>query len=215
MQYALIPPPVHYWKPSFASIKNMRKDLTQEQVRYYLDYCPVTGVFRWKNPTANMLKPGDKAGSISNGYIVIRINGHNYPAHRLAWLYQTGQWPKDLIDHIDGNPSNNVWSNLRPCNNRQNQANQKRTNLRGTCYHKDAKKFMAQIQVNGKKQHLGYYPTREQAFMARLAREQELGLDYSEFEAEGLQNLSKFPSDGQQSQSIPDSPQLTIPFHES
>ncbi|NKC47607.1 HNH endonuclease [Ochrobactrum anthropi ATCC 49188] len=35
-----------------------------------------------------------------------------YGMHRVIWLYMTGKWPL-LVDHINGNPSDNRWKNLR------------------------------------------------------------------------------------------------------
>ena len=57
--------------------------------------------------------------------MIIGINGKIYRAHRLAWLYMTGKWPKEEIDHKDTNSLNDKIENLRICNDFQNKANRK------------------------------------------------------------------------------------------
>ncbi|MFW4291481.1 HNH endonuclease [Salmonella enterica subsp. enterica serovar Paratyphi C] len=46
------------------------------------------------------------------GYIRIYINKKWYLAHRLAWLYVTGKWPINVIDHINRNKADNRFINL-------------------------------------------------------------------------------------------------------
>lgn len=80
-------------------------ELTAEVLRSKLDYSPETGVFTWR-VRAGKAWPGRVAGSPDSwGHTQIRINTRKYAAHRLAWLYMTGNWPADMLDHIDGNPA--------------------------------------------------------------------------------------------------------------
>jgi hypothetical protein len=92
---------------------------------------------------------------------------------RLAWFYTTGAWPKDQIDHIDGNKSNNRFANLReatPSQNTQNQRRAMRTNKLGILGVILARgKFRAQIWFDGKNKFLGYFATAEAAHAAYLA----------------------------------------------
>src|SRR5579859_3355628 len=89
-----------------------------------LSYDPATGEFRWLETSNGEVKPGPVAGkSLKKGYRVITISGRAFYAHRLAWLYVTGKWPVALVDHRDGNPANNAWSNLRAATSAQNNAN--------------------------------------------------------------------------------------------
>lgn len=85
-------------------------------------YDPQTGAVSNRR-TGRQLKPGWKHG----GYLKygFRRNGHyvNISAHRLAWLLHYGQWPADVIDHIDGNPANNCITNLRCCSPKENKQN--------------------------------------------------------------------------------------------
>jgi hypothetical protein len=102
------------------------------------------------------------AGTILNGYVVIWVEGARYRAHRLAFLYQTGEWPKNLVDHIDGDPSNNRWANLREATSKENGQNKavgvnNRSGYLGVGWHKTNRKWQASIKVSGRLKHLGYF----------------------------------------------------------
>lgn len=78
----------------------MRNTLTAERLREVVSYNQDTGVFiRLVNSKKGKAKAGDIAGHIeATGYRAIWILGNKYLAHRLAWLYITGEWPKDQVD---------------------------------------------------------------------------------------------------------------------
>lgn len=100
-------------------------DILAIRIRELFDYEQDTGNFVRKFQ-ANCAdgKPGSIAGSLKkDGRIWIRIDGIKYTAHRLAWLYMTGSWPTDMIDHKDLNRENNAWSNLREATNSTNKMN--------------------------------------------------------------------------------------------
>lgn len=109
---------------------------------------------------------------------LIRINRRLYMAHRLAWLYVTGTWPINHVDHINGNRSDNRFANLRAATSRENARNSRmRANnacgYKGVHYKKQLNKFVAQIHVDGRVYHLGVFGTAEEAHAAycKAARE--------------------------------------------
>ena len=57
------------------------------------------------------------------GYITLKINGRGYFAHRLAWLYIYGEWPSEIIDHINRERDDNRICNLRDVSSSQNNLN--------------------------------------------------------------------------------------------
>lgn len=141
----------------------MKPPLTAEYLRSILDYDPLSGIFVWRIRTSNRVKVGDIAGSVGNhGYIVIRIDGQNRLAHRLAWLYMLGTFPPDGIDHKDCDRQNNSWENLRHATGSQNQGNickraDNTSGYRGVSWHKKSGKWQACVKVSGKNYHLGFY----------------------------------------------------------
>lgn len=81
--------------------------MNQEILKLHLDYNQNTGVFIRRISLCNRVKIGDVAGNTNlQGYVAIRVLGKLYKAHRLAWLYVYGEFPRD-IDHINGVKSDN------------------------------------------------------------------------------------------------------------
>ena len=143
--------------------------ITPERLRELIHYDPETGTFRWAMMRKGC-RVGDIVGSIdSHGYRVIRLNWKIYNAHRLAWLYMTGVWPRNQIDHKDLNKSNNKWNNLREATYSQNQANRRPySGLKGVSFFKRDRKWKAQIKVRGNAMHIGYYDCPAAAHFAYL-----------------------------------------------
>ena len=154
-----------------------RPELTAEYLRSILHYDPATGIFTWRVSTSNRVRAGDVAGCQNgSGYLLIKVQSRLYPAHRLAWLYVYGVWPKDQIDHINRNRSDNRRANLREVTNKQNGQNaSKRSDNTsghpGVSWHKRDFKWVAQIMHNQKLIHLGYFSILEEALSARKAAE--------------------------------------------
>ena len=144
--------------------------LTAAELRAAFSYNPKTGVFV-------RLSTGRNAGHAKdNGYLHFDVNGRKYGAHRLAWLYVTGEWPVGDVDHIDGVRDNNRFSNLRDVSrtvNLQNlraaKSHNKSTGLLGAYFHKQTGRYTSRIRVNGKDRHLGMFSTAQEAHAAYLA----------------------------------------------
>src|SRR5262249_32141337 len=96
--------------------------ITQERLKEVLFYSPKTGTFIWRVTLNPRGKAGSVAGCKDGAYWAIRIDRTLYDAHRLAWLYMTGEWPEG-IDHRDKDGINNRWKNLREADQSQNGAN--------------------------------------------------------------------------------------------
>lgn len=151
--------------------------ITAEELRLFLDYDPLTGDFVWIKSTGKRNFKGFIAGRTdARGYRGINIKGRKYAAHRLAWLWMTGEWPSAQIDHIDRNPGNNRFSNLRDVSGSTNCRNRKpvefahKGKTKGITYHKKRKKWQATICLPGSRNlYLGLFSTPEEASAAYQA----------------------------------------------
>jgi hypothetical protein len=94
-------------------------------VSEYLKYDPTTGVISWTKPPRKGVGTKKPAGTQSNGYIQISIKGHRLLAHRVAWFLYYREWPKSIIDHINGLKNDNRIENLRMSDKRNNAWNMK------------------------------------------------------------------------------------------
>jgi hypothetical protein len=144
---------------------------TYERVRDLLDYEPATGLFRWR-----LTRPG-KGGRILAGtvaghrgprsYIEIRIDGYLVDAHRLAWLWMTGTWPREEIDHRNSDRGDTRWANLRPATHGQNGAfkgpnKNNRLGVKGVRIDNRGK-IEARIWKTNKTVSLGYFSSIDEA----------------------------------------------------
>jgi len=137
--------------------------ITQKYLKSILNYNKYTGEFTWIVDFCKKIQQGTLAGSINgNGYAQIGINRKIYRVHRLAFLYMTGSFPTDEIDHINNIRSDNRWKNIRSCDASQNRKNTKpqknrSSKYKGVYWNKSRKKWCGQIMVCKKHIHIGYF----------------------------------------------------------
>lgn len=159
-----------------------KADLTAQLLRELLHYDQETGVFTRIVRTSNRINVGAVAGTRRpDGYLKISLLDSAFLAHRLAWLYVTGDWPKWQIDHINGVRSDNRWANLRDVPPYVNQGNQrvahaknKSSGLLGVTWNARKNKWAAQISATGKQIHIGLFDRPEDAHAAYLDAKRRL-----------------------------------------
>ena len=154
------------------------KKITYEEVHELFDYNPETGIFTNRITRGKIAKKGKVAGCLSDtGYWIIKVNGKNYRAHRLAWLFIHGYFPEHQIDHINRIRTDNRLCNLREVNKSCNMKNSKIYNnntsgITGVSWHKRAKKWMVRIQdKNYHRINLGSFASKLEAAQARYEAE--------------------------------------------
>lgn len=161
--------------------------LTASLLRELLHYDPISGVFTWHYRHRRYFKDersykiwntkhaGKEAGCVAatgsppTETRRIAVYKRTYYAHRLAWLYMTGEWPSDEIDHRDHDATNNKWDNLRAATSQQNKWNRRSTNrggYKGVTFDQNQNCYVAQIMVNYKNHHLGSFATPQDAHAA-------------------------------------------------
>lgn len=161
--------------------------MTPDKLRELIFYDPETGVI-----TARVARPpikvGQELGWIAGGgkSIDIMIGGKAYKAHRLAWCYFYGEWPSKRfhIDHINRNPTDNRICNLRLATNAQNARNtslsrRNSSGVKGVMWYKRHQKWTAQIRVDRKLKHLGYFDRKADAIKARRDAEKKFFSDFA------------------------------------
>lgn len=159
----------------------MKTTQTKAYLESLLLYDPEAGHFAWRQQRGNRIKVGSRAGAINTeGYVIIRVDRIEHRAHRLAFLFMTGETPA-IIDHINGNRADNRFSNLRAATPLINSINCKmrKTNTsghKGVSFFKASGRWQASIRVNRKRLHLGLFETPELAGEAyRAAAKQHFG----------------------------------------
>lgn len=167
----------------------------------YLEECftyePETGLLYWKKRPLKHFKyskfPTIECNRFNNryfnkealnsinryGYKVSSLNGKCVRAHRVIWKLITGI-DAEILDHIDGDKTNNRIQNLRNVTQIDNQKNQKRyiTNMSGTTgvfWNTRVQKWQAFINKERNKKHLGYFDNFEEAVDTRKKAEVEFG----------------------------------------
>lgn len=149
-----------------------KANLTAARLRELLSYNADTGIFT-RIQSRRGCAAGTLAGSINTaGYCVIRIDYSYYYAHRLSFIYMVGECP-EIVDHINGNRSDNRFINLRPSSkklNAQNIRGATTMNARGVLgsYIGQNGKFASRIRVNGRNKFLGEFATPELAHAAYM-----------------------------------------------
>lgn len=114
----------------------------------------------------------------ADGYRVGAVLAKPLLAHRVIWGVVTGMWPKGQIDHINGDRLDNRIENLRDIPAAENSRNRKSqhnsvTGVSGVTWHPRDEIWQARIGVNGKRRHLGYFTSFEDAVGARKDAERE------------------------------------------
>jgi hypothetical protein len=121
----------------------------------------------WSYRKNNLLKPLLS----STGYNKVNLwkdeKMKAHLVHRLVSQAFLENYSEDLqVDHIDRNKQNNNISNLRMVTNQKNSFN--RTKTKGYYFNKKAEKWHAQIMLNGKNKHLGYFDSESEAHESYL-----------------------------------------------
>lgn len=148
------------------------------KIQEFISYNPETGAMTWKKVLGNRTQAGSACGANvdSKGYNRVCFDKKQYRAHRIAWAIFYGEEPIKQVDHINGDKTDNRIVNLRLATNTENSRNAKcsRNNSSGktgVTYHRNAKKWVAQIVVNRKNHYLGLFDKKEDAIKTRIQAE--------------------------------------------
>lgn len=158
-------------------------DSIEDFIKMCLTYDPETGELFWKPRSEELFSSSESRTSLhkannwnsknagkkaftavgSHGYRMGAIQGRRFLSHRVAFLLQTGGWPPDTIDHINGDKLDNRWSNLRAASRAQNNQNKKghgkTSPYVGVYWNASLKGYMARVYCEGKSYYCGFSKT--------------------------------------------------------
>lgn len=146
----------------------------QEEVRAMFDYDAATGILTRKqsrgNRAAGAVAGTEKCFHGHNRYYYLHIGERHYMAHQIVFLWMTGEMPT-MVDHINRNGLDNRWTNLRAVGIRENALNRNRyenntSGYKGVHFSKKQQKWVAYIDLDKKRTHLGYHNSAEGAARA-------------------------------------------------
>ncbi len=155
--------------------------LTQARLKELFEYSKEDGILTRKTSIG-----GRVAGSIAGyldkteGYLCISIDSKTYKLHRIVFFYVIGRFPKNEIDHINGNKSDNRWINLRDVSKSDNQKNaskrkDNKSGCTGVSWHNRERKWVVRIQSNKQYIEIGSFNDMQDAITARKEAELKYG----------------------------------------
>ena len=167
-----------------------------EYLNSIFDYDCDSGLLTWKKRAGapkwwNTRYAGKQPTATDKlGYLRAKITRGSFSGyvsvHRIAFFMGKG-WLPEVVDHIDGNVTNNKLSNLRAADWRSNTWNRvgnkgTKTGLKGVKV--IAKKgkiqgYTAYIGHKGEREYLGFFKTADEAANAYRKRELELRAEYA------------------------------------
>ena len=159
-----------------------------DYLRAILDYNPEIGVLTWRARPIEHFKSlracrswnarfaGIEVGGVGGrGYKQMRIDYMRYQTHRITYFMHHGVEP-DNIDHINHDKQDNRIENLRSVTHEENMKNRSlqsnnTSGVIGVCWFKNLNKWVANIKVDNKQKHLGYFLDFNDAVRARKLAE--------------------------------------------
>lgn len=158
--------------------------LNMAKLKNQLRYDPLTGIFKWKDSGSGRRKnliAGCVKKKGDNTWRRIVFDGDEYTSGQMAWALMRGALPEFVIDHIDGDPLNDKWANLRRGDGSVDQRNcrksfRNKTGVVGVRLMGDGKTYHAFIGIGGRVQkYLGSSVDFFEAVCMRKSAERKYG----------------------------------------
>ena len=147
----------------------MAIEIPIQELKEIVHYDPETGIMKWAKLLNARAPIGKECGrTMTRGYRAFIVRRKTIYTHRAAWAYVNGSWPKNTIDHINGNKSDNRISNLREATSGENNRNSKTpksntSGVKGVSWNSKHQRWRARVGINKKDIHVGEFLTIQQA----------------------------------------------------
>jgi hypothetical protein len=176
-----------------------KKPPSPSVLRQLIDYDPETGALVWRVRDVSFFTDGKRSAldamnswnaryagkpalrfKANDGYFKGAILRKKYLAHRVAWAIFSGAWPKNEIDHINGDRLDNRIANLRTATSQENSKNtalrsDNKSGTIGVCWSACRLRWLVQVSQNGKQKRIGYFKSKDEAIEARAKANIEYG----------------------------------------
>lgn len=175
--------------------QKMLADLA-ERILERLSYDGSTGIFTWlpRDETDqyvmawNARYAGKPAGRLHpiDGYVTINIKVFDrkihFFAHRAAFLFMTGSWPDQEVDHINRIRSDNRYENLRLVSRLENCKNScisssNKSGATGVHFDERSRKWVSSITIDYKSRIIGRFTDKNEAIIAAARERHSNGFD--------------------------------------
>lgn len=135
---------------------------------------------KWNCRTAGKPAGGPHKEGYSSVYVEWQGKRHGLLVHRVLWAMKHGEWPRNTIDHINMDRTDNRICNIREATYTENNVNRpsRRNGLKGVVFCKQTGRYRAQVSYKNKSIWLGRFKTEIEAHEAYMNKCKEL---YGEF----------------------------------
>jgi hypothetical protein len=142
----------------------------ENYIKENMEYDRFSGTLRWKGKGGFNRDSSKPIGSLNGrGYLQVGTPYKNLRVHQICWYLFYGEWPTGIIDHINGDRTDNRPENLREATLSQNAGNSKP--------HKDgSSKYKG---VGWDKNSKGWAARCKHKWLGRFECEHEAGLAYN------------------------------------
>jgi hypothetical protein len=153
--------------------------ITVAQVRDLFSYDTQAGVLLWRKHSRPACVGQPVPVYCDRGYQKTRVNRVWCRVHRLIWMVWYGEDAPAMIDHVDGDRSNNRIENLRATDAFLNQQNRREAErgskvaLLGVSVTRTGK-YRAKIRHHSREVYLGMFDTADAAHKAYLKAKKDL-----------------------------------------
>jgi len=149
-------------------MSNVKPTPSQAYLDFTFTYDAHTGLLNWSEEAMTPWKNNPVGSRGACGHLKLKLDGRSIYVHRVIWKLVTGEDPDKCIDHINGDPSDNRWCNLRLATPSENTCNSKlsrrnSSGFKGVTPAATKGKWQANLQFEKNRVYLGTYDTPQEA----------------------------------------------------